>query len=430
MENPPFAKREKVSDDSSRSRHDEPNESDYTLLMSAEGMKRSSVRKIAPTLCGTLMAGAVSVSSWIGCQPASPPTTSPTPAADERADATKTGAPQTGASPAANNAIRGENKDSLREWVERTLAYNRDRRILSTERNAAWQVAHGSVAYGLELPLQVGSERVLAFDYLLHEGVMRGWDLAVVGTHPKTQRPLINASVQAGSYEGQGHVDQFLGYLSQTHPPLDLPIVLDGTPATLEDWGRTAQWEVPNNEYREYSWTVIALTNLFPDEDEWNAADGKIWTLEPLVSFEAKQDLTTSACGGMHRAMGLAHAVNYWKRRKMSFTGGWLEARNKLEETIDIMRRFQNSDGTFSTNYTSRPGTSSDLSSRIGTTGHTLEVLAYALEPDQLREPWVEKSVRRLCEMLEAAQSEDLECGGLYHGLAGLRLYRDRAFAK
>jgi hypothetical protein len=114
----------------------------------------------------------------------------------------------------------------------------------------------------------------------------------------------------------------------------------------------------------------------------------------------------------------------------MSFTGGWLEARNKLEETIDIMRRFQNSDGTFSTNYTSRPGTSSDLSSRIGTTGHTLEVLAYALEPDQLREPWVEKSVRRLCEMLEAAQSEDLECGGLYHGLAGLRLYRDRAFAK
>jgi hypothetical protein len=155
-----------------------------------------------------------------------------------------------------------------------------------------------------------------------------------------------------------------------------------------------------------------------------------MWTLEPLVQFEAQQDLTTSACGGMHRLMGLAHAVNYWKRRKMNFTGGWLEAQQKLKQTIETIRRYQNSDGTFSTNYTTRPGTSSDLSSRIGTTGHTLEVLAYALEPSELREPWVEKSVRRLCELLKAAGDEELECGGLYHGLAGLRIYRNRAFGE
>jgi hypothetical protein len=45
-----------------------------------------------------------------------------------------------------------------------------------------------------------------------------------------------------------------------------------------------------------------------------------------------------------------------------------------------------------------------------------------------LRQPWVEKSVRRLCEMLDAAKDEELECGGLYHGLAGLRIYRARVF--
>ena len=34
-------------------------------------------------------------------------------------------------------------------------------------------------------------------------------------------------------------------------------------------------------------------------------------TLEPLVRFEAQQDLSERACGGMHRLMGLAHAVRY-----------------------------------------------------------------------------------------------------------------------
>ncbi len=366
----------------------------------------------APALVGTLIAtaGVLCLSTWTGCQPAKPT------AASEQA--------------AGGDGSSNLSNDSFRDLIDEALAYNRDRRILSTERNAAWQVAHGSVAYGLDLPLQVGSERRLAYDYLLNGGTMRGWDLALRGTHPETKRPLVNATVQAGSYEGQGHVDQFLGYLSQTNPPLDLPIAFDGAKVTLEDWGRTAQWEVPNNAYREYSWTVIALTNLFPDQYEWKAADGEMWTLEPLVQFEAQQDLTTSACGGMHRLMGLAHAVNYWKRRKMNFTGGWLEAQQKLKQTIETIRRYQNSDGTFSTNYTTRPGTSSDLSSRIGTTGHTLEVLAYALEPSELREPWVEKSVRRLCELLKAAGDEELECGGLYHGLAGLRIYRNRAFGE
>jgi hypothetical protein len=30
--------------------------------------------------------------------------------------------------------------------------------------------------------------------------------------------------------------------------------------------------------------------------------------------------------------------------------------------------------------------------------------------------------------MLDAAKDEELECGGLYHGLAGLRIYRARVF--
>ncbi len=326
------------------------------------------------------------------------------------------------------SAAAAPSEVTLEAMIDQTLAYNRDSRLLSTERNAGWQVAHGAVAYGLDLPMLVNQKPVLAFDYLFAGNSMRGWELSLGPIHPKTGRPMIRAQVEAGSYVGQGHVDQFLGYLSQTDLPLDLPIVVEGKTLTLEDWGRGAQWEVPNNPYREYSWTLIALTNLFPDEYEWKAADGNTWTLEPFVAFEAKQDLAESPCGGMHRLMGLAHSVNYWKRRNLSFTGGWQAAQDKVREAIATVRQYQNSDGTFSTNYTARPGTSSDLSTRIGTTGHTLEVLAFALDREQLKEPWIERSVRRLCEMIDAAKNEDLECGGLYHGLGGLRLYRDRVF--
>lgn len=315
---------------------------------------------------------------------------------------------------------------SLVERIDRTLAFNRDRRVLDVDRNAAWQVAHGAVAYGNDLKLQVDGQSVAALKYLFEGGQMRGWEIDAGPALASTQRPSLQAYVEAGSYVGQGHVDQFLGYLSQASLPLNTPIRLGDQTLTIADWGRTAQHLVPNNPYREYSWTLIALTNLFPDELTWTAADGKEWTLEPLAEFEAKQDLAESPCGGMHRLMGLAHTVRYWKKRELPFRGGWLAAKQTVDQAIETIRKYQNSDGSFSTNYTIRPGTSADLSTRIGTTGHTLEFLAYAVEPDELLAPWMQRSVERLCEWLDSASDVELECGGLYHGLSGLRIYRDR----
>ena len=255
---------------------------------------------------------------------------------------------------------------------------------------------------------------------------MRGWELSTGPVLASTNRPSVQAYVEAGSYVGQGHVDQFLGYLSQASLPLSTPIRIDDQTLTIEDWGRSAQFQIPNNPYREYSWTLIALTNLFPNDFIWTASDGNQWTLESLAEFEAKQDLAESPCGGMHRLMGLAHTVRYWKNRGMPLKGGWLAAKQTVDRAVETIRKYQNSDGTFSANYTIRPGTSADLSTRISTTGHTLEFLSYALEPEQLQEPWMERSVRRLCELLGDASDVELECGGLYHGLSGLKIYKDR----
>ena len=315
---------------------------------------------------------------------------------------------------------------SLAGRIDKTLEFNRDQRILSVERNAAWQVAHGAVAFGNDLKLQVDEKILGALDYLFQGGTMRGWQLTIGPVLSSTKRPSVQAYVEAGSYVGQGHVDQFLGYLSQTGLPLKTPIQVEDQSLTIEDWGRSAQQNVPNNPYREYSWTLIALTNLFPNDVTWTAADGNLWTLESIAEFEAKQDLAESPCGGMHRLMGLAHTVRYCKNQQIPFTGGWQAARKTVENAIDTIKRYQNSDGTFSTNYTLRPGTSADLSTRIGTTGHTLEFLAYALDPQQLKEPWMERAVGKLCELLDSASQVELECGGLYHGLSGLKIYRDR----
>lgn len=320
--------------------------------------------------------------------------------------------------------------NDLKVIIEQTLESNLNQRILSNDRNGAWQVIHGAVAYGDTLPLDVDGNEVPAIAYLLEGGKLQGWELSVGPTLSSTGRPGVIARVESGSFIGQGHSDQWLGYFSQIPLPLDRAVTVEGQKLTLLDWARQAQYDVPNNPYLEYSWTLIALTNFFPNEKSWVASDGKSWTLEPLVRFEAQQDLSDSACGGMHRLMGLAHAVRYRNRLQEPMDQGWGLAKSVVENAIDSARKFQSSDGSFSTNYTSRPGTSADLSSTISATGHTLEFLSYALSSTELEKPWMERAVLRLCAMLKASEKLDMECGGTYHALAGLNLYHKRRFSK
>ena len=103
-------------------------------------------------------------------------------------------------------------------------------------------------------------------------------------------------------------------------------------------------------------------------------------------------------------------------------------AEDKLNESIVTIRKFQNPDGSFSCNYTERSGQTKDVGASISATGHMLEVLAYALPESQLSEPWVERSVERLCNLLHATRNLDLDCGGLYHSLSGLRIYYKRRY--
>jgi len=314
---------------------------------------------------------------------------------------------------------------TLCERIDRALAHARDRRRLDTSLHGAWQVVHGILAFGRNFQIQHGAEVVPALDYLLEGGSLTGWRL-----RPGEQG--LFAVVEEGSTTGQGHPDQWLGYLSQCGLggiPLETPIRVAGRAFTIHDLLRQAQGDL--REGQEATWTLMALATYLPPDAAWTAGDGARWTTERVVEMEAGADLSTSACGGAHRLFGLVTAVNARLAGSDDgdLTGGWAKAAEVIEDAIDRARRFQQPDGSFSIHSFDRPGTSADVMARLSATGHVFEVVVSALDDERLREPWVTRAAERLVSLLEQTADVDVECGGLYHAAHGLLLYRHRICA-
>ena len=121
-------------------------------------------------------------------------------------------------------------------------------------------------------------------------------------------------------------------------------------------------------------------------------------------------------------------ALNQHLSNGGELTGVWEQADEVVQKAIDDARRWQNPDGSLSTNYFRRPGSSPDLAIGLGSTGHVLEFLVLAMNDDQLSEPWVSRAADHLCELCDQTREVQLECGALYHAIHGLVLYRERVF--
>ncbi len=313
--------------------------------------------------------------------------------------------------------------DQLRDRIDRAVDFACQNRHMSTQDQAAWQVVHGALAYGRDLQIYHDGKLVGAVDYLLGGGTMRGWTIRK-GDHG------VLAVQDPGSKTGQGHPDQWLGYLSQCGVTVDDTIVADGQKYKIADLITQAQWDIYDG--MEATWTLMAFGTYLPLNVQWTAKDGSTWTIPRIVEMETSQDLNDSACGGTHRMYALTKAVNRYRDAGGKFgddaDGIWEAAQKKIDDAVDMIQEFQQPDGCFSTKYFVRPAHSSDIAVRLGTTGHLLEFLTVALSDDQLREPWVTRAVVHLVECFEKTEKFDLECGALYHGAHGLELYRARRF--
>ncbi len=308
--------------------------------------------------------------------------------------------------------------------IDAVLDHARDARRLNPRDHAAWQVVHGILAFGEAFPIQQGDGTTPALAYLLEGGRLTGWSL-------RPSSPGVISVLEAGSKTGQGHPDQWLGYLSQCSleglPP-DTPLVVAGERRRVGDLIEQAKHDLRPGQ--EATWTLMALATYLPTDAEWTSGDGEEWSLERLVAMEAAADLAGSACGGSHRLYGLAVAVNRYLAatglNPEELTGGWAAAEARIQEGIEKARRFQQPDGSFSTSFFERPGSSPDVFARIGATGHTFEFLAMALDERRLAEPWMRRAAAALVTLLEQTADVPVECGGLYHAAHGLVLYRAR----
>lgn len=338
--------------------------------------------------------------------------------------------PRASAAAAARQKSELSDGNELRDRIDHALALT-ERRHLVAESNAAWQVVHGILAFGPNLMLDIQGKPVSALEYLQQGGRLTGWNL-IPGDRG------LEAPLESGSKTGQGHEDQWLGYLSLIGLPDSTPIKVAGKTYTIRDLVTQAQWDI--HPGMEATWSLMGFTAYLPLDAKWKSKDGNEWTMERVVGMEADQDLRRSACGGMHRLTALTVALKKYMDAggkidtdsRNQNKNGWDRAYAKIYDkdngAIAIMKAYQQPDGSFSADYFNGARATGDIGQRIGTTGHTLEFIVLALPDHDLQAPWLLSAVNYLCDMLEETQDYELECGGLYHAARGLKIYRERRF--
>jgi hypothetical protein len=327
-------------------------------------------------------------------------------------------------------------EEVLRQRIDDMVAHVKETRHLRAREDSAWQIVHGVLAYERQYMIELDGELVPAMQWLLdgarlpEGGHLNGWRL-----EPADRG--IRAILEPGSMTGQGHPDQWLGYLSQAGLRLDESLMVAGKKHEVSDLLEQAKWDIQPGT--EATWTLMALVSYLPLDAKWTSRDGTEWTMEKLVAREADAEVNGAACGGCHRLYALSIAVNRYmeeqgiteeqlEQRHAEQPNGWTKANSRVLDAIKTARQFQQPDGSFSTGFFARAGTSQELEKQIGSTGHILEVLSVSLTDQQLREPWVTAAAARLVELLDATRDVSMNAGSLYHAAHSLQLYRGRRF--
>jgi len=350
--------------------------------------------------------GLIVVVAILGCGPVAPTTTSVQ-------NATNDGAPS---------------QDEIKRQVDDALDFTYTRR-LDTKVNAAWQIIHGCIPYKQEFLIRHNGEDVKAIEFLFGGGTVEGWEFEPgIVLDPATGRRGLRAIPRPGSNRGQGHEDQWLGYLSGCHMPLDTKITVNGEAYTLDDYLAQIEHDIPRNVQQEYSWTLMALATYRPYDYKWTAGDGNEWSIEKLVEIELDHDVFTSPCGGSHRMVGLTMALNKCRQQGGKIEGVWKRLDDRVHELVAKVKEYQNADGSLSSEFFNRPAKSADLASAMGSAGHVLEFVLVASTDEEIKEPWITRAVLAQCKMFRSTKKVDVECGGLYHSASALRIYRERMF--
>lgn len=305
--------------------------------------------------------------------------------------------------------------------IESAIENVRRRKLLTT--NGFWTVFHGILGLGPKAAILREPRTGIEVNALKH--IRTGGELRGLRFLP-TRHGL---DVQMGPWSvGQGHQDQFVAEMAQWNLPADTPFVVNGKDYTFMDFVRHSQMHASVTGKQELSWAVVVVGQYLGTDLAWTNGQGEALHYRDLVRYELDADVENAACGGTHRLFGLTWAYHLHKNRGLDTSGVWQEIREKEAKYSALARRYQNADGSFSTEFFRRPAAAQDRQLRINTTGHILEWLALSLPDEELRADWVQNAASALALMILDLQAQPIESGSLYHAVHGLLLYHARVY--
>jgi hypothetical protein len=312
---------------------------------------------------------------------------------------------------------------SLEERIEVALKNVRSRDLLTT--HGFWTIFHGILGQGpgtTLLDVETG-RRVNALDEICRGAPIRGLEFL-----PSPDG--LDVRTMVGSGIGQGHQDQFVAEMAQWNMPRTRKVVVNGENYTYEDFLRHSKMRASLTRNQELSWLIVIVSQYYGTDHQWTTTYGESLSLEDVVRYELEQPIDTAACGGTHRLFGMTWAYHLHLSHGGKAVGVWKDVEAKIAEYKKKARQYRNGDGTFSSEYLSKPASTADADRRINTTGHVLEWLALALSDAELKKPWVEDAANALALMVLQHRADPLDGGSLYHATHGLYIYRARVFGK
>lgn len=311
--------------------------------------------------------------------------------------------------------------ERLRAQIAHTLA-TYQRRPLNTAQNTPWEVMHGFIAFGIPTQVRVGGpggDLVNAIGWMNMGGRCRG------------QVMLARTGDRLVAMKGigvQGHSAQYLAILAQCRVAINSPITLQTKAFTVADL--VAEEKLSCKSNTELTFALIGLAHYLPTDAEWEARDGKAWTLEKLVAEELEQPIRGAPCGGTHRLFGLAYGCQRRLKATGRLDGHYARADKFVREYQKFtLTKLQNRDGSFSTEWFKYPADrEDDIDRKVQTTGHILEWLVGSLDQEMLYDTRIVAATEFLARALAREPSREWKIGPLGHALHALTIYQERAW--
>ena len=323
--------------------------------------------------------------------------------------------------PTGTPAPKTRRFESLRVRIAQTLA-TYQRRPLNTAQNSPWEVMHGFIAFGIPTQLRVGGpggDQVNAIGWMNMGGRCRGQVMLVdSGDRPKALQGI----------GVQGHSAQYLAILAQCRVAINSPITLQSKAFTVADL--VAEEKLSCKSNTELTFALIGLAHYLPTDAEWEARDGKKWTLEKLVAEELEQPIRGAPCGGTHRLFGLAYGCQRRLKATGQLDGHYARADKFVRDYQKFtLTKLHNRDGSFSTEWFKYPADrEDDIDRKVQTTGHILEWLVGSLDQEMLYDTRVVAATEFLARALAREPSREWKIGPMGHALHALTIYQERAW--